>query len=422
MRRWTVISSVALAVALGVQTGCAGDAGRSRDVTLERVDSSGVEIVLISGSRESIPVVAVLDPIPALRLGSPMGRPEEEFGSIHDVVRLSDGGMAVLDGQAAEVRVFDATGQHQATLGGKGDGPGEFQSPIDLEVLLGDTLAVYDPVPGRVTRLDPSSGASRVTTLVGAEARVSDGRFLGDGQLVGQSHWLASGGAPQPNGEPVLVRNSVALTLYDVMGQIVDTIDRLPSSEEIVSIRMGAGAVSVLKRPPAFARDNLFAPVSAGVWSSQNDRFELRLREASNGRLLRVVRAPSLERPATEELANSIHDRVLREAETAQQRSQLETWFSLSPQPEVQPAFDAFAADDDGRLWVREWSPFQDAMRWWVFEADGTLRGSLDAPSGMRITSATCDSVTGVERDELGVAYAVQYAMNESVLCQPDRR
>ncbi|MGI9628749.1 MAG: 6-bladed beta-propeller [Longimicrobiales bacterium] len=418
MHRWTRARFIVPAIPWVLwSAACSGEGDRTGEIAVARSDSSGVEIVVISGARESMPVVAALDPVPEMRIGSPMGHVEEQFGAIRDVVTLNDGGIAVLDGQAAEVRLFDAAGQYRATLGGKGDGPGEFQSPVDLAVLSGDTLAVYDPISGRVTRFDPNAGTHQVTTLESIVPGVSDGRLLGDGQLIGQSHWLDSDGGPPPNGEPTLIRNTVALTVFDVMGRVVDTIDVVPSGEEIVSIRMSAGAVSVLKRPAAFARDNLFAPVPAGTWSSQNDRFELRLRQTSTGRLLRVVRAPSLELPVTEDIAQAIHDRVLDEAETPQERSLMETWFSLSPRPEVQPAFDTFTPDDDGRLWVREWSPFQDATRWWVFETDGALLGHLDAPSGMTITSATCDSVTGVERDELGVDYAVRYSLIESALC-----
>lgn len=418
MRRSTRVWSIVLTLAaVPGATGCSPDSEAPGGFTLTRSDSSGVEIVLISGDRESMPVVAVLDPLPELRLGSPMGGDEEQFGEIHDVVQLADGGLAVLDGQAAEVRLFDAMGRYRTTLGGEGDGPGELRSPLDLAVVSGDTIAVYDRGPGRVTRFDPDTGAHRVTTLERGEAQVADARLLDDGRLVGQSHWLETDVGALPDGEPTLVRNTVVLTLFDAMGQIVDTIDIVPSAEEIVSIRMSSGRVSVLKRPAAFARDNLFAPVSGGTWSSENDRFELRLRETSTGRLLRVVRIPSLAVPVTERLAQEIHDRVMEEAESPQQRSLLETWFSLSPRPEVQPAFDAFASDINGRLWVREWSPFQEATRWWVFESDGALLGSLETPSGMTITSATCESVIGVERDELGVNYAARYALRESVLC-----
>jgi len=412
--------AIAFAGALAVgSVACTEGGPPAGEVMVARSDSSGVEIVVISAERTSIPVAATLDSVAALRLGSPMGHAEEQFGAIGDVVATGDGGIAVLDVQAAEVRLFDETGQFQATLGRKGDGPGEFRSPIDLALLPGDTLAVYDPVPGRITRFGPNSSTSRVTTLAKVETQVSDGRFLRDGQLVGQSHWLDPDGVAPPAGEPTLVRNTVALTLFDGMGQVVDTIDIVPSLEEIVSIQMIGGRVSVLKRPPAFGRDNLFAPVESGTWSSENDRFELRLRETSTGRLLRIVRAPSLELRTTEEMAQEIRERVLAGAETAQERALMETWFSLSPRPELQPSFDAFASDDAGRLWVREWTPFQDGTRWWVFEPDGDLLGAVDAPRGMRITSATCTSVLGVERDALGVEYAVRYALHESVLCGP---
>ena len=42
---------------------------------------------------------ATLDSVPGLRLGSLDGTPEEQFGTVSDVLPLADGGVAVLDGQ-----------------------------------------------------------------------------------------------------------------------------------------------------------------------------------------------------------------------------------------------------------------------------------------------------------------------------------
>lgn len=414
--RTALFAVFAAVVALG-SVACADSAEPAADVVLTRSDSAGVEIVVISGRREAIPVVATFDTSPELRLGSPMGQAAEQFGVIRDVIATSDGGIAVLDGQAAEVRLFDAAGRSRAILGGRGEGPGEFQSPMELAALPGETLAVFDPRPGRITRFGPDGTMAGVTTLDGVETRVTDARFLMDGSLVGQSHWLSPNDGPPPTGEPTFIRNSAVLTLFDDRGQVVDTIDVVPSGEEIVSIQVSSTAVSVLKRPAAYARDNVFAPTPAGTWSAENDRFELKLRETATGRLLRIVRAPLLELPTTPELAQAIRDEAVREAETPEERSRLETWLDLSPRPELQPAFDAFEADEQGRLWVREWTPFHDATRWWVFEPDGALLGSLDAPSGLTITQVTCTSVLGVERDELEIDYAVRYALHGSVRC-----
>lgn len=386
------------------------------DVLVEtRSDSAGVEVVLLSGDASSLPVFATVGTAD-LRLGSPTGTPEEQFGAVRDAVPLPGGGVAILDGQAAEVRLFDRDGQYRGTLGSKGEGPGEFQSPSALATLPGDTIAVFDPTPRRITRFGPDGALARVTTLGDEEDFFADARFLDDGSLVGQSHWLAPNEGGPLSLEPRLIRNTVVLTLFDASGQLVDTIDIVPSAEEVVSIERRAGGLSVFKRAPVFARDNVFAVQSSGVWSSENDRFELRSRDLS-GRLLRVVRAPFLDRAADSEMAHAIRDRAMAEVDTPAERAQLDMWYDLSPQPEAQPAFDMFEVDDRGRLWVRSWSPFGESTRWWVVDGDGALLGSADLAAGFRITSISCGAVLGIEQDELGVDYVVRYPINAVVSC-----
>lgn len=395
-----------MAVAL---QGCSFGGDTPSDVAAVRVDSAGIEIVTTSAAAEAAPTFAVIDSIPDLRIGSLQGESAEQFGAIEDVIALRDGGLAVLDGQSAEVRFFDSFGQFQGAVGGKGDGPGEFQAPVTLAQLPGDTIAVFDPALKRVTRFGPDRATPRVTTLQDAEMFLTDARFLGDGRLVGQSHWLAPGGGASPSAEPVLVRDTVVLTLFDAEGRVADTMDIVPGREEIVSIRLSPGAVSVRKRPAVFARANLFAPGGDRLWSSSNDRFELRLRELDSGRLVRIVRLPGFERSATSEMARTIHGEALAEAETAEQRSWLRTWLDLSPLPEFQPAYDIIQVDHRERLWVRAWSPSGDGGRWWVFDTGGALLGSVDVRSGVRITSVRCGFALGVEQDEYGVDYAVRY-------------
>ena len=396
--------------------GCGRDTDTRDTPTVVRSDSAGVEIVSTELDARSAPEFAELDPLPSARLGSPAGLPDEQFGKISDVVGLRDGGLAVLDEQAGEVRLFDSTGAFRRTFGSKGRGPGEFQRPVALVELPGDTIGVFDPTPRRVTRFSVFDGATRVTTLDDTEALISGARFLSDGSLVSQSHWMSPEAAP-PGAEPTLVRDTVVLSLFDLSGQVVDTVDIVPSGEEIVSIQMRPGMVSVRKRAAAFARTNLFAPADEGVWSSTNDRFELRLRQWSDGELLRIVRAGGLERIVTSELADSILSRVSSDAETPEERSWIRTWFDLSPRPQIQPGFDMLEVDAGDRVWVREWSPFGSARRWWVFEPDGSLAGHVDTPVVLRITSIHCDSMVGVEQDELGVEYAVRYSFQEPIPC-----
>ena len=404
-------------VVVSAISACARGADTPRVPEAVHADSAGVEIVLNSVTATAVPVFATLDSVPGLRLGSLDGRLEEQFGTVSDVVPLADGGVAVLDGQAAEIRLFDSDGVYRMSLGSKGPGPGEFQSPIELALLTGDTLAVYDALTRRITRFGPGGALGRITTLEDTRSRIVTTSFLSDGRLIGQSRWLAPGGAPLPGSEPTFVRDTAVLTLFTTDGAVDDTIDVVPGRETITSIEMSERSVSVLRRSSAFGRTNVFTAHPDGVWSSANDRFELRLREARSGRLMRIVRAPGLEKPVTEGLARAMRDRALAEAETADDRRWTEAWYALSPRPETQPAYDLLVVDDGARLWVRAWSTLDLATRWWVFTRGGDLLGSVDVPSGMKITSVSCGWVWGVEQDELEVSYVVSYALRGVDVC-----
>ena len=396
-----VLSSVATACGWGRETERVSD--------LVRFDSAGVEVVVNSRTAAEVPVFATLDGAPSLRLGSVDGRPEEQFGAVTDVLPLGDGGVAVLDGQAAQILLFDGDGGYRSTLGFKGDGPAGFQSPIRIGLLPGDTLAVYDSGPRRITRFAPSGELGRITTLRETTARIVAASFLPGGGMVGQSRWLDPAGGTLPGPEWTLVRDTAVLTAFSTMGTVQDTVDLVAGRETLTSIVRTASSISVFRRSPVFGRTNVFAVAPNGIWSSSNDRFELRLYDVSSGRLIRIVRAPELERPATDELAEAIYDRAYAEAGTPEDRRRTDAWFALSPRPDRQPAFDLLVVDDHTRLWVHEWSALAHGNRWWVFSPDGELLGSVEVPSGMTITAVRCGWIWGIEQDELDVSYVVRY-------------
>lgn len=147
----------------GCQGGGGGDAVAG--VSVARVDSAGLEVVTVTVDRAAAPTYGVLATPAERRIGSLDGASGDAFGRVEDVVQLSDGGFAVLDGQAAEVKLFDPAGRLTAVVGTKGDGPGEFQGPVTLAELPGDTIAVFDPTPRRITHLARSGAVGRVVTL-----------------------------------------------------------------------------------------------------------------------------------------------------------------------------------------------------------------------------------------------------------------
>src|SRR5690606_34586675 len=67
-----------------------------------------------------------------------------EFGRIAGMALLPDGRVAVADGMANEVRVFDENGTHQFTFGRRGAGPGEFDGLCCLAIDRSGRLWVRD--------------------------------------------------------------------------------------------------------------------------------------------------------------------------------------------------------------------------------------------------------------------------------------
>lgn len=378
-----------------------------------RTDSAGVEIVISEVPLAGAPVYAVMDSTPSLRLGSLDGSPEEQFGSIRGMAPLGDRGIAVLDQQAAQLRHFGPEGSYLGAFGSRGEGPGELMSPRMVARLHGDTLAVYDWRTRRVTRYPVEGGEADVRSLQGeGQSRPNVVSFFTDGRLAGSTRWFVGDGTDVPSeNEDIMTVDSAVIALYSARGEIVDTVAVIPNRESIQKWMRAGGGITVLVENVAFARSGVFAAHPDGVWTGFGDRWELRLHGADDGSLRRIIRAPGLAQALTDEEVEAVHRAALAKDSTPAQRERRETWWKLSPRPEIRPTFDRILIDDRANLWLREW-PGSDERphRWWVFQREGDLLGYVDAPVGVTLMALSGDAAWGVVRDDLDVQYVVRYS------------
>lgn len=407
--------STALAVALcAAATACGpGEAPGDAAPVVTHTDSAGVDIVFNEVPLAGGPTFARLDPVPTLRLGSLDGAEEEQFGSIRDLAPLDDGGVAVLDQQAAQVRLFDARGGYLGALGARGEGPGELMSPGNLARLPGDTFAVYDWRTRRITRYAEGGEADVRTLQDGGSSLPNLVSFFRDGRLAGSTRWFDGDGMSLPNeGEDRVALDSAVIAVYSARGDLLDTAAVIPNRETIQKwMRVGQG-INILVTNTAFARSGVFAAHPDGVWAGFGDRWELRLHDASDGTVRRIVRAPGLERPLTDREADAVYAAAAARDTTPAERERRAVWRDLSPRPEVRPTYDRILVDDLGRLWLREWpGADEDAQRWWVFQREGDLLGSVDAPAGVTLMAVSGGDAWGVLRDDLDVQYVVRHPL-----------
>ena len=130
-----------------------------------------------------------------LRIGTddPEASDHQLFSQVAAAAIGTDGTIYAVDARTGGVRVYDADGTYQRTIGERGQGPGAFRGVSAMHIDTQGRLLVADPAQSRITAFSRSGevldtyslpGVRRVTDLV----PLSDGRYVlvgaGKGHLV----------------------------------------------------------------------------------------------------------------------------------------------------------------------------------------------------------------------------------------------
>ena len=120
-------------------------------------DSAGIEIVESHAPEYPPGQFWTLDPEPEIVLGGgtdsgeapPGGAAAQDDAAqliwqVVGIARLEDGRVAVLSQGNHQLYLFEPSGELSSVIGGRGEGPGEFDRPQLLQYLAPDTLVVWD--------------------------------------------------------------------------------------------------------------------------------------------------------------------------------------------------------------------------------------------------------------------------------------
>lgn len=366
--------------------GCHGESGSEPFVVS---DSAGVRVV--TNHHPMVPHVPELGPEVA-SIGGEGGFP---FGLVRDAVMLDDHRIAVLDGLARTVYLFDSSGQPLDSLGGEGEGPGEFRRVSRLGAGASPGIRVFDELSQRVTSFpDGSSERSPSTWPVGQDRIVSDLAFVSDElavvvrgsfrEVVAEGR-LTPGYHPTP-GEVILLDwasgHEVALHEGIVSSFTYLSGNRVSSSPFAHRVRVGANDRHVV----------------IGV----SDGFSLRRYDLA-GRLLQEVRYPSWIEPVRSAELDSLRERHRRLA-ASEGSPFLEGIFEPDAQPERRPSFGRMLVSEDDWIWVGSFSPNSGTpTSWAIFDPEGRLRNVLSLPPDTEPLWIGRDHVLLRHTDELGV-------------------
>ena len=318
------------------------------------------------------------------------------FGFIAQVIRLSTGDVAAVDGLAREIRVFDEGGDHRFTVGGRGEGPGEFTTIALIGELPGDTLAAIDNLGARVSLFTSAGAFARSFTLPrlpGASAPNAVG-WLDAGWLV---VWTLSRSPSRDK----RAQSTIFVYLVDRLGEISGTLG------EFAHQRLGGNGLAL-----AFGAGGELGVGADLWWHGHAERFDLRGHDRE-GSLQAIVRMDRASRPVTEE-------------EIAEARARAEEGLRGMTGPAVEriretefatahPVHGQILIEEGGGLWVERHR--SDLLQesgpgeWDAFDAEGRLKGRLTAPGGFRITDVGGDFVLGIHTDSLDVETVRMYRL-----------
>ena len=333
-------------------------------VTVDTLPSGAAHVVNIPPGHDAGPTWIIEE---ELRIGSLEDEGPVSFAEIKGLVVTEAGHIAILDSQSQEVRVFGDTGEHLVTFGGKGGGPGEFETAWGLMRAPDGKLWVPDHRNARMSVLDLEGGFEESFPLhVLSRSFVWRGAMTVDGHILKPSITL---GSPRRD----------VLRVYD---QEMTLLDSLPMPERppydpkdppgaFYWEAPGGSAMGYMGVPYYPQRQNLLDP-RGGIWSREAGDYSYRIKHwepaGDTALVLETQRFPVPISPAERDSVIEGVRLQLQERGDARQ-----DWSKV---PETRAAVTSMFLTEEGRLWVQTASP--DTLNSYdIYERSGSYVGTV---------------------------------------------
>lgn len=255
------------------------------------------------------------------RVGAADGEAWQEFGTIGRVGFDDAGNLHVLDRLAARVVVVNPDGGFVREFGRRGEGPGEFQSPMDMVVMHDGRVVVADMGHRAYHLFDPTGDLERMVRMgghamvremypeAGGESVVRGAKMLG---VVFQSVWRDS---------IVALPDTRTIERISLAGDeaAVETAAEVwgPAWTKPAARPFGGGPQQVIVRGDRRGFEpELYAGVLPGgrIAFSDSSAYAIKLAER-DGRISSILTRPFPPDPVTERVIQAEKDRRLRDRE-----------------------------------------------------------------------------------------------------------
>jgi hypothetical protein len=369
---------------------CQGKPQRAVTVT----DSAGIRITI---SPDSPRTFAEVDWQPVLSLGGADAAGPTQFYRIQQVQVGHSGTLWVADGGSGEVRIFRPDGSHSKTIGGRGQGPGEFSRIRLLGSFRGDSVAAWDDASARLTVFDAEGVFARTARVPSSGVplpRAFD--VFSDGSILAQIPRVLSAGSLEPG---QLLSDTVRLVRIDF-----DNATGEPQGQAPGPVWLWTGPSQV---PIPFTINAGFDIYDQAVHLVAGPEF--RVRVFREGRLSEVYGVARRAREVTQEDVTAYEEFTEEFIPEPQRRDYLSALGDAS-RPTVLPAYSRVVVSSDGKVWAQIYSPdFLAPGEWDVYSPGREWLGQVRTPARFMVTGVTSDQLMGVWRDDLGVEHVRVY-------------
>lgn len=337
---------------------------------------------------------------------------EENYNlyQVTGALRLAGGIVVVANSATLELRFYDRSGTHLESVGGRGGGPGEFQSLEWISRFTADSLLALDVLGHRVSVFDSAGHFGRSvrlepSPLIPAPRPVG---FFADGSFLA-THGAYLLGAELPVRSE---RTEEGLFRYEADGSTATLVGSFPGRErDIIVLRRPNGQESVERWPRTLGRETAYAASGDRFYVANNDTYEIKVFSMDPPQLTMLIRKDHQPLVVTDADVRTVRDSLV-ESRSGPARRMMEISFESRPSPPTtMPAFAPhILVDEEHSLWVREYSRGGDPrVTWSVFSEDGVLRATAETPESVSVTDIGSDYVLGVRHDENDVEFVQMF-------------
>lgn len=389
--------AIVVTAALTLVIGCGPEDAPSGGVAVR--DSAGIRIVE-SPEAARFPAHWRVASEPHWEVGELEGEPAYLFSRVVGAMEVAGGEVVVGNGDTNELRFYDQQGQWTRTLGGTGDGPGEFEYLRALRPCYPGGFVAFDLNWQKNTYLMDGSFVEK--TVLRAPSGVTpyslacddDGNFL----ILGWGRAIGSGpiiGFYQAHDRLVLVGDD---------GEI-----RAEFGERLVSERLGTENGS---RPHPAGRATHFAIHDGRVYIGSGQRFEVEV-WSLDGTLQSLIRGPRVPLMVTDSVKRAYLEAQLADLDDERQRASLRTSIAEWEWPDSVPAFTDLRVDGSGVIWVKQYAVDPDEPETWsLVHPERAYLGDVRLAPDQSLLSIGEDYLLILSSDELGVERVAKLALD----------